>query len=543
VLHHSRGSFGISPSVLEGYPLEQAVAFFFVLSGFILTYVYPTLEEIGWKRFLLGRFARIWPAHVAALVLLFALLPLSLFGPSGRLSAANLLGNLLMVQAWVPIGGQFFSYNSPSWSISTEFGFYLLFPILIHRWEKTWRLKLLVAFAVTAGMIAVAAFGLPRWGAGHVSIDDLVYSHPLGRVFEFTIGMTAALFWRRLSAHIRPGRIVGTVLEMAALGLVFLAVAQGDAWWAGVYPLPGFGPALALWLVRGGSSCVPFAVLIVVMALQAGWIARLLATPLLVLLGEISYSIYLVHQIFLRAAGEHAPYLSRIPDGTARVLFLVLVLVVAHLIWLLVERPARLWLVGLWPARATASVAANTAELPTAPRTPSFRGRVAMAEIGLVLVLLALVAWRFGVGLDRVGVGEANRLAAAGVPAARGVRFGNRFELLGARIQVADSWLTIDLVWRSLRDQTLDRRVGVHLTDSSGAIRTQADYAQSIAGGSVEEGALWRETISVPRSRLAGSQNLALAVYDLGSVLEVDRGPRDWNNTRLVLLLPQAAGL
>jgi len=101
----------------------------------------------------------------------------------------------------------------------------------------------------------------------------------------------------------------------------------------------------------------------------------------------------------------------------------------------------------------------------------------------------------------------------------------------------------MDFVWRSLRDQTLDHRVGVHLTDLSGAIRTQADYAQSVAGGTVEEGALWREAISVPRSRLEGSRNLALAVYDVRSVLEVDRGPRDSNNTRLVLPLLQAAGL
>jgi peptidoglycan/LPS O-acetylase OafA/YrhL len=55
---------------MTAWPLVQGVSFFFVLSGFILTYVYPSLDAPGAvRRFLVARVARIWPAHLATLLL------------------------------------------------------------------------------------------------------------------------------------------------------------------------------------------------------------------------------------------------------------------------------------------------------------------------------------------------------------------------------------------------------------------------------------------------------------------------------------------
>jgi peptidoglycan/LPS O-acetylase OafA/YrhL len=62
ILYHSVGLFGIERI---GVNLGQGVSFFFVLSGFILTYVYPRLDS--WtdiRQFWRARFARIWPAYI-----------------------------------------------------------------------------------------------------------------------------------------------------------------------------------------------------------------------------------------------------------------------------------------------------------------------------------------------------------------------------------------------------------------------------------------------------------------------------------------------
>src|SRR5690242_19654398 len=70
VLGHSQGTFGIPKDAWAPFVMSQGVSFFFVLSGFILTYVYPSLKLFGIRRFLLARFARIWPAHITAFILL-----------------------------------------------------------------------------------------------------------------------------------------------------------------------------------------------------------------------------------------------------------------------------------------------------------------------------------------------------------------------------------------------------------------------------------------------------------------------------------------
>ncbi|HEX6528263.1 MAG TPA: acyltransferase family protein, partial [Burkholderiales bacterium] len=102
VFHHADGMFGIGRSPVN---LGQGVSFFFVLSGFILTYVYPSLDagrEV--RRFWLARFARIWPAYLATFLLAFALLFLEWDGVTG-------VAHLAMVQAWLPLSVFYFSYN------------------------------------------------------------------------------------------------------------------------------------------------------------------------------------------------------------------------------------------------------------------------------------------------------------------------------------------------------------------------------------------------------------------------------------------------
>lgn len=76
----------------------------------------------------MARFARLWPAHAATLILSVILL--------ARPNATGtdpvvLFANVTMVHAWIPIWDYFFSYNSVSWSISTEAGFCLLFPLVL----------------------------------------------------------------------------------------------------------------------------------------------------------------------------------------------------------------------------------------------------------------------------------------------------------------------------------------------------------------------------------------------------------------------------
>ena len=135
VIHHSR-IFLLPSETLSAWPLDQGVSLFFVLSGFILVHVYPELPtKEAIKSFWLARIGRIWPAHLVALILVLTVSGTQTLGGDSLLI---FLANLSMIHGWVPSREFFFSFNALSWTISTELGFYALFPLLIYKFHSTW---------------------------------------------------------------------------------------------------------------------------------------------------------------------------------------------------------------------------------------------------------------------------------------------------------------------------------------------------------------------------------------------------------------------
>ncbi len=343
VIHHLR-SFGLPNYVLDGWLLNNGVGFFFVLSGFILTYVYPTLDTAhAARRFWVARFARIWPAHMAALVLCYVLLdgdPAS--EGTGVDSLALGLANIALLQAWIPVGESFFSYNSVSWSISTEAFFYLAFPFLVANLGRTWWVKLgLVALVSLALVVASQVESLPLYtsmGQG-ITLTGVVYINPLARLFEFMMGMCAAHAWRSLHTKVQLPLLTGTILEGAAVLLVLGSA--GPVMHLGAWVNAHFGFAGAQWLGQGGGMSLSFAAFILVMAFQKGLLSRALGSRALVFLGEISFMVYLIHYVLLRAYVLHAAWFSTWSDQ-ARLAFFVFVLFgLSTLMWKFIEKPAR----------------------------------------------------------------------------------------------------------------------------------------------------------------------------------------------------------
>ncbi len=202
----------------------------------------------------------------------------------------------------MPIKNVFFSYNSVSWSISTEVGFYLLFPLLIWKWERTWWFKLPLVFALAIGAVLFcdhAGFPDDPSDGWAVSRTGILYIHPIARLFEFTIGMTTALLFRRVADKIRLSTAVVTALELAAIALVAVNMVHSVQIIAVLRKVPGIGKSFDVWMVQGPVCCLSFAALIFVSGLQRGGISRLLSHKLGILLGEISFTIYLLHVILL----------------------------------------------------------------------------------------------------------------------------------------------------------------------------------------------------------------------------------------------------
>jgi peptidoglycan/LPS O-acetylase OafA/YrhL len=356
---------------------EQMVSLFFVLSGFILAYVYSTPLKLDRGRFFLARFARIWPAHVVALLFIWLALP-SIIWP--QFTFAKLAANLALVHTWVPSPEYWLSFAPASWSISTELGFYLCFPFLIYQLERTWAWKLIGSFVLLVGVILLMKAEqahLFRWMGPNWRY--WLYVHPLSRLFEFTLGLATFQLWRRFAPKIRAGLVVATIGEGLALGFLFLTMTHARMWEAQVSGSGFFCSELVgLWLLTS-SSCLGCAGLIFVLALERGLFARLLSYPFLVLLGELSYTIYLIHQPVMVFYWGRRHDFAMFPLWAASGLIALFILALAYFIWAVIERPCRHFLVNLSPKPDNAAAV----ELPASMISPE--GVISSSSAQIVL--------------------------------------------------------------------------------------------------------------------------------------------------------------
>ncbi|MDE2240625.1 MAG: acyltransferase, partial [Rhodospirillales bacterium] len=144
-LHFSRALGPFSALVTHGY---MGVDGFFILSGLVLLHTHREFDAVRknhlhkyfrWAgsgqalRFYAKRLARIYPVHLATILILLALagggaaLGVHPHAPQ-RFGLVTLVENLFLVQGWG--ADHFGAWNYPAWSVSTEWAGYLLFPLL-----------------------------------------------------------------------------------------------------------------------------------------------------------------------------------------------------------------------------------------------------------------------------------------------------------------------------------------------------------------------------------------------------------------------------
>jgi peptidoglycan/LPS O-acetylase OafA/YrhL len=280
---------------------SNAVTFFFVLSGFILTYVYhERLANTGVLKFYWARFARIWPLHIFCLAAMLWVQGY-IFGDRVLPLDGKLAAHLCLLQSWFPIDNLPMQFNGPAWSISTEFGFYLLFPILLLLITK--RPLVLLVSSIVFLVASLNVFDVAR-SNGLIELipaRSIVYVNPLVRVFDFIAGMFVATLF--LNWHVKakgdPKTGFGvtfahTICEVFAFGLTAATI-----YVANYTSFPEFMKERDLlvsyaWLSRGGAGLIGFCLIIWVFSWSRGLLAKLLSTPLLVYLGEVSFALYLI---------------------------------------------------------------------------------------------------------------------------------------------------------------------------------------------------------------------------------------------------------
>lgn len=269
VLHHLSLTPGSWLAAIS--PLHEGWLFvdqFFVLSGFVIASVHLGIPATGGaaKRFLVRRFFRLYPLHAATLA---AALVVDVASGSAALPGYGvmLLFNLTLVHSWGMVPGSVL--NGPSWSISAEWGAYLVMAgVGLVTASPRRRLALL-------GLVGAASFlSLVVWRGG--SLDgDLLFRLPRC-LMSFALG-AGVWAWGRDRASL--GRTAATIVQgAAAAGMAALLLSTAAH------------PRLTLMMP------LLSALMIAAMARDPGsGLRRALETAGPQWLGRHSYSLYLVH--------------------------------------------------------------------------------------------------------------------------------------------------------------------------------------------------------------------------------------------------------
>ena len=312
------------------------VSFFFVLSGFILVYTYAGRPMIP-KEFWRARFARVYPAYVFSLLFtapwfFFAVLTMNI--PFFAWAKAHLKLILVMVpsllQAWVPQAA--LSWNPVAWSLSVEAFFYLLFPFLLVFLVRRSQPQLfliaagswLATLALSGSYVLLNPDHLAVVNAdvlGAFWLNALKFN-PLARLPEFLLGMACGFLF------LRSRRDSKFATRVVFSGIAVFAV------------VVAFSTAIPYPILHTALLSPAFAAIIYGLALRPSW-GAFLENRLLVLCGDASYSLYLLHSMimgmyFYSQTGQvvHKTFLGVL-------VFVLLMLAISMLVYRFIEEPAR----------------------------------------------------------------------------------------------------------------------------------------------------------------------------------------------------------
>jgi len=258
-----------------------AVNYFYVLSGFIMAIAYyqvGSAKPLSKKRYWVARFARIYPVYLVAILLMVV----ASFSELGQKPLALPL-HLTMLQAWLP--GYPMTLNNPGWSLSVEAFFYLCFPfllVLIYRTGiKYLALVALVCWLITQYIILTNINSAEYTVNG--SLHDFVYYNPLMHINAFLMGLVCGVLFKQNAdqATTKPIWLLASLLAIILL-------LEARPW---IESAIGFKIAYT-----NGLIAPAFLIFIWLLASSKGKVQQWLSHPLLILLGEASFSLYILQK-------------------------------------------------------------------------------------------------------------------------------------------------------------------------------------------------------------------------------------------------------
>lgn len=291
VLYHSTSLLGIAAALpfLYNSPLQfllsghQAVIFFFLLSGFVLSLPYVAGHPYGYKKFLIRRLCRLYPTYIAAVA--FGLVMRLLVN---RVPISNLwsrpIGIIPILQHVVLIDQFHQQYFDPVvWSLVMEMRIALVFPLLI--WfvlRVNWRWTLLAGVLLSISGIYL-----------HVMYQNSIsfftnYFDTAHYALMFITGAILAKHRTDLIEYFQFRHVI-TRLFWGVVAFVIYTWGNPVGWSEGGLA----GDLVSDWFTMLAAGYF------IIAALGSVWLRAFLHWRPILFVGRVSYSLYLVHLVVL----------------------------------------------------------------------------------------------------------------------------------------------------------------------------------------------------------------------------------------------------
>ena len=318
------------------------VDLFFIMSGFVMLHVYgnsfsKTIDWPVFKKFIKARFARLYPLHFFTLAIAVVLFYAGNNPPSPIENPSAIATHLLLLQSFGI--HKIFTWNVPSWSISAEWWSYIIFPLGALFLSKNKKATLVVMLLLSTSLYFAIEYFLPRVNPFAAAIPvphnlDVTYDYGFLRGFAgFMLGTATYTQYQNKNLHTFLSK---DVVAICCIVAIFLTMHFG---------------------LNDLINILLFALLVLTVAANKNALYKITTFKPLQYLGDISYSIYLVHSslIFFVAVPifqelhfiYKGPGSLQLPFFTGLgicCIFLVAAIVVSSITYYAIERPFRKWI-------------------------------------------------------------------------------------------------------------------------------------------------------------------------------------------------------
>ena len=204
---------------------DCGVAFFFILSGFVVSLGYGSKIREGsfqYGHFLRRRLGKIYPLHLLCLLCFLVV--------SGTDWSLATVLNLFLLQSWVPNPDYYFSCNSVAWFLSSLLFCYLVFPVVYRRLSAG-----LTVAVFSVYMLVYLVVPADR-------VNAILYVHPLVRFVDFYIGMLLCRWYERGyrlsgSKWMEVLLVIGLIVTLAVYPWVDIRFRNAPLYWLVLIPM------------------------------------------------------------------------------------------------------------------------------------------------------------------------------------------------------------------------------------------------------------------------------------------------------------------